>query len=115
MTVLDALNEGDACSLLFLILVLAAVGGAMVSGKPKLHLGGKRAAAAAFVLYSLYATQTMEPEYADDWIGIALRAVLAAGLALGAAWILFASGEFLFRFTLKSASETEANMLATGS
>jgi len=84
---LNILNEGDACSLLCLIAILAFIGSRMVEAKPATRQWGWRFAAGSFVGYALYTGVAMQPDDVGEWLRIVLRAVLAGGLALGPSWI----------------------------
>ena len=50
---------------------------------------------AALIAYCLYGTVRFRPETAEDWVGITLHALLAAGLVHGVASVLLAAGGFL--------------------
>lgn len=84
---LNILNEGDACSLLCLIAILALIGSKMVEAKPATRQWGWRLAAGSFVAYAVYCGVAMQPDDAGAWLHIVLRALLAGGLALGPSWI----------------------------
>ncbi len=100
MTAILDLVQGDICSTLVLVLLLALVGGAMVGGKPALHQWGKRLAGAAFVAYGVYGSVVFRPADASEWTDVALRGLLAGGLVLGVSWIFLPVVAFGYRHTL---------------
>jgi len=87
-TLLYMLDEGDACSLLCLLGVLAFVGAKMADASPVVYQWGWRLAAGAFVGYGLYAGLTFRPLDAEAWLRVVVRGLLAAGLALGPSWVV---------------------------
>lgn len=93
--VLRMVDAGDFCSLVLLIVILNAVGAKMAGSRPDLRAWSIRVCAGAFVAYCIYGYLRLHPETADDWIGITLRGLLAAGLVHGVVSIGFAVCGFL--------------------
>ena len=112
MSIIELIDDGDFCSLSFLILLAFLAGGAMVNGKEKLQLWGKHAAAAAFVCYAAYGWYTFQPTTAEDWIGITIRGAFAAGLVLGLSWIVLAVVTFVYRSTAENPIRTARNWMS---
>ena len=110
--IIDLIDDGDFCSLSFLILIVIVAGAAMVNGKEKLHLRGKHAAAAAFVCYAAYGWYIFQPATAEDWIGITIRGAFAAGLVLGLSWIVLAVVVFAYRYTAENPIRTVRNRIS---
>ncbi len=96
----DLLEAGDFCSLSVLLLIVFLAGGAMAGGNPKVHAWGRRLAAGAFIAYGIYGCLTFHPTYAEDWIGIGVRAAFCAGLALGLSWIMLSLVSFVYGHTV---------------
>ena len=61
---------------------------------------GRRFAGGAFVAYAVYGWFTFHPTTAEDWIGIALWALLASGLAWGVSLIVLAVLNFAYTHTV---------------
>lgn len=91
------LDEGDACSLFFLLGILAFVGAKMADTSPVVYQRGWRLAAGAFVAYGLYGGLTFHPPDAEAWLRVVVRGLLAAGLALGPAWAVLSVSAFAAR------------------
>jgi hypothetical protein len=99
-TLLDILDHGDPCSLLLLIVILTLLGRKMVMDQPVAYLWGLRLAAGAFVAYVAYAIIRFSAWSDEDLVRVALRGLLAAGLALGATWILLPTAAFACHYTV---------------
>ena len=99
-TLLEMLDQGDTFSLVVLIAILALVGSRMTEDHPVVHSWGRRLAAGAFVAYGLYAGLALQPAGAQDWLHVAFRGLLAAGLALGLSWIWLSVVAFAMRYVL---------------
>lgn len=93
---IDLLDHPDPCSLVALIAVLGWVGGYMVAGRADLHAWGYRLATIAFVGYGLFAMWKEEPVSAGQFLYVAIRALLGAGLGRGLSWIVLASVAFVY-------------------
>lgn len=98
--ILDILNDGNLCYLMLLIGILASIGQRVAAAQPRLHLLGLRLAFAAFLAYCAYAAVRFSPRSAEEFVGIALRGLLAAGLALGLSWTLLPAAAFVYCYTL---------------
>jgi len=98
---LHIIDTGDVCALGLLILITIIAGAAMIGANATLKLWGQRIAAGAFVLYFIYGFAQFEPSNAEDWVYIAFRGVLAAGLALGPSWIVLSIVGFVYEHYLK--------------
>ena len=98
--IFQLIDDGDFFSLAFLMLFLGIVGGRFVDGKPALQAWGKRLAGAAFICYVLHSALTSRPDSASDCLGVVVRAMFAACLVLGAAWVFLGSIEFVYRYVL---------------
>ncbi len=90
-------ESGDLCSLGFVILLLTFVGGRMVDRSPLLQLWGWRLAAAAFVVYAAYAILLSRATDPAELAVVLIRAIIAAGLVLGLAWVLLPFAAFLIQ------------------
>lgn len=95
--VLEILDQGDACSLLFLIAILWLVGSKMTEGNDSIQRWGWRLAAGAFIAYAAYAGMAQQPAAPEDWIGVVLRGLLAGGLTLGFSSIILSVAAFVLR------------------
>jgi hypothetical protein len=100
---LEIINSADVVSLIGLIAVLCWVGGRMIERYPELGQWAWRLAASAFIGYCLFMGSELDHHAPGDWLGIACRGVLAAGLTLGISWIVLAVYGFM-----KSASDRAA-------
>lgn len=98
--IIDALNHADFCSAILLIALLTFVGQRMVAGENNLQCWGLRLAAVAFVGFCAHGCLSSRVADLQAWLEIAVRGVLAAGLMLGAAWILLPIGAFVYRHTI---------------
>jgi hypothetical protein len=100
--VLEWINKpDDVCSLMLLIVVLAAIGSRMVRDRNDLRRWGHRISAAALVGYLIYAVRTFRPSTANECLGLVLRAILAAGAALGISQIQLAVFVFIYDRTMR--------------
>jgi hypothetical protein len=94
---LSIIESGDLCSLGFVILLLAAVGGRMVNKSPRLRVLGWQLSAGAFVFYGAYAVILTRTTDTGELAMILVRATLAAGFMLGLAWVLLPVIAFLVK------------------
>jgi hypothetical protein len=97
---LTLINHPDPCATMLLILLLVAIGSAMVRAHSDLHAWGYRICAAVFVLYVFYGFATFQPADAADLIRLVLLALATAGLGLGSSWIVLAVGAFIHHYAV---------------
>lgn len=104
--ILDLIETGDVCALVFLAAIFIYIGQWMASSSPTLQLWGWRVATASFLGYLIYGFAMFATPAADELVTITLRALLAGALALGPAWIVLSVLSFtLHRLsTLQSAA-----------
>ena len=95
--ILTMIDQSDAASLLVLIGLLAFVGSKMAEHDATLRQWGRRIAAGAFVAYGVLGVAFLPAADVQDWLHVAFRGLLAAGLALGLAWVLLPVGAFTVR------------------
>jgi len=100
----NLIDQGDYCSLVVVIAILAAIGMKMTQRHSVLHGWGVRIAAGVFVLFAIANVLEVKSPTAQDLLWAVARALLAAGLALGPVWIVLAIGRFLHGF-LKRAQQ----------
>jgi hypothetical protein len=91
----DLIDSGNACSLLFLIAILVAVGRQMAGESSNVLKWSARLAATGFLAYLAYGAITFQPATAEDWIGVIIRGLLTAGLTYSIALIVLSVVAFL--------------------
>jgi hypothetical protein len=101
-TVLDLLENGDPCSAVLLIALLAFLGAKVVASHPSLRSWGFRTAVCVFIAFCVWRYLDSPSSDPNDLLTIALRGLLAAGLALGVTWILLPVLAFFFSATIAS-------------
>ena len=94
-SVLDLIESGDLFSLVILMILLCGIGARMIESEPKLKRWGTRLAAAALVAYCIYAGSSLGMYEPGPLLGILIRGLFAAGLTLGASWIILTVYGFL--------------------
>jgi hypothetical protein len=110
----NLISDDDPVTLAAFSAIILAVG-SNIATDPALRLWGKRAAAAAYVLFSVYALCTTKGIDAGELLHIAFRGLFAAAIALGTTWIVLPILAFIVRFLLNfgrdhfAALESEAN------
>jgi hypothetical protein len=110
-TFLDVINSADVVSLIVLIAVLCWLGSSMIGRHPQLRLWGERLAAAAFIGYCVVIGSELETHTPGMWLRAVWRAILAAGLTLGASWVVLAA--YGFMRTLSDSARANAERRAT--
>lgn len=94
---MNLIDEGDWCGLLFVAIVLAYVGDAMVRKRPTMKQWGVRLATATFLLVSiLRAIENGAPE-TSDLVAAILRGAMAAALVIGPSWMALSCADVAFR------------------
>jgi len=97
--VFKIINDDDPVTLAAFCAIILTVGSNMAT-EPSLRLWGKRAAAAAYVVFSIYALYTSKGIDAGELLHIAFRGLFAAAIALGTTWIVLPILVFVVRFIL---------------
>lgn len=113
MTILDSINQFD-CLLLPFILIMLAIGNQFANPDQKQRC--KALAFLIFIMYFVYALVEFQPTGGDMLAGLALRGVLAFGVAYSVLLIVFALVDYCLRSTVGRGMEwrrrREAEMLA---
>jgi len=110
------LEDPDPCHLVFLAMLLAAIGGSMVNRSQALCRAGLRIGAGVLVMYVARGLVTSWPPNAADLIPVVLRALVVAALAVGASWIALATSAAILAGLgyLKRASTVRFSQLQQG-
>jgi hypothetical protein len=98
LEIIDSL--GQPVQLVALIALLYWIGGAMVASRDNLRAWGYRLAATSLVGYGAYGLWIFEPVSADEFLGIAIRALFAAGWTAGFSWIVLATVMMVYTNTI---------------
>jgi len=91
----NLIHHGDCFSLVVVIAILYGIGTRMVDSHPLLRLWGTRIAVAVFVVFVVADVAEAGSPTAHELLWAVLCALLAAGLAVGPAWIILAIAGFL--------------------
>jgi hypothetical protein len=97
---LETIDSGEAFALLVLVGIVTQIGTMMTQDSPICRQWGWRLAAAALVAYALYRGVSEPTADPNAWIHILVRGALAAGLALGVAWIVLSVLGFISGYLL---------------
>ncbi len=103
---IDSLNQ--PVQLLVLIGLLCWVSNRMVAGRDDIRAAAHRLATISLVSYFGYAVLKFEPVSADQFLGIAIRALFAAGLTLGFSGVFLAVVVFVYERTIKRFNESRS-------
>lgn len=116
----DFVASADYCTSLALIAILTCLGHHLAQSWPDGYVWGPRSAVGAFLLYAAYGLGQDEPITVEGLLFLTLRALLAAGLVLGPAWIVLALAGFLqtqlvepFRHQLQRCADVARQRRAT--
>lgn len=99
-TVLQLVDEGDFVALGVAIVILCFVGAKMVGDKSAARTWGLRLAAVGFVAYFIYGCIKFRADDAGTLSSVAFRGLFAAGLVLGASWLVLPIIAFIYQRTV---------------
>lgn len=115
---LNLIENGDICSSVFLLLVLAWIGAIVARSRPESAPWGRRCALGVLLTYVAFRICTFSPTAPDELLWILLRGMLAAAFAASLTWILLPVGMTMWSFTgrrlislSRAASKTERQRL----
>jgi hypothetical protein len=103
LRMIDDLRE--PIQLVALTALLCWIGGYMLAGRDDLRAWGYRLAGFSFCAYNVYGIWNFEPDSADQFLGIVIRALIAAFLARGFFSIVLAVLGFIYRTMVARALE----------
>jgi hypothetical protein len=92
---INLIEDGDICALIFLIGVLFTVGQLFVAREPRLMDLGLRVAAGTAVLYAGATLWQEGISQAAQVARVVVRSLAAGGVILGPAWIVLAISAFV--------------------
>lgn len=92
--VTDLIDDGDLCALIFVVIIMVAIGQRLVQGRPNSQLWGLRIAAANFLVFAVVRGVELAASTADDLLSALIVGLLASALLLGPTWIVLAILEF---------------------
>lgn len=100
-TLVRLVEDPDLCSLLGLALLLFFLGSKIVTVGSRPHVWGLRLAYGTFLAYALGTIVARRHIAAAPILGTVLRAIVAATLTVGTAWIALATGAWLLHAALQ--------------
>jgi hypothetical protein len=92
------IDECDWCGLLFVAIVLAYIGDAMVRQRPMMRLWGVRMTTAVFLLVSIARAVENGAPVTSDLVAAILRGAMAAALVIGPFWMALSCADVVFRY-----------------
>jgi hypothetical protein len=98
--VLELLTHGEVCGLALLIGLLALVGRKMVASQERLHRWGWHVAGVAFLAFTVQGFVASASSDPEELLLVAVRGLLAGGLALAVSWLLLPTAAFAYRLTV---------------
>jgi hypothetical protein len=113
-TVVQMVDGSDLFSLAVLIGILCFVGSKVARPGSRLYVWGLRLAVLGFVAYGVYGCIAFQPGDAGELAGIAFRGLFAAGLVLGASWIVLAIVAFVYGHTVAGLTVRVRDWWASG-